>query len=121
VSYPVNYTISGNANPWGYFSIDVKGLPLPGDCTSSTGVSFSDGKATLTDSAGTIQDGGWDFEPAVLVCNSGPPPTGKTFSIGLSAMEGGINVRPGDWVSGGYSFAFATNNHAATTVTVAAT
>ncbi len=48
----------------------------------------------------------------------GSPPVGKTFSMSNS-MEGDLaNIRPGDWISGGYSFKFVTSNHAATTYTV---
>ena len=52
----------------------------------------------------------------VLAC--GPPPNGKTFSMSNS-MEGDLaNIRPGDWISGGYSFKFTSSSHAATSYTV---
>ncbi len=45
----------------------------------------------------------------------------KTFSIGPSSMEGNLSaIRPGDWVSGGYSFKFVNSAHIATSFTVAA-
>jgi len=52
----------------------------------------------------------------VLACSA--PPPGKTFSMSNS-MEGDLaNIRPGDWISGGYSFKFITSGHAATAYTV---
>jgi hypothetical protein len=52
-----------------------------------------------------------------LTCG-GSPPVGKTFSMSNS-MEGDLsNIRPGDWISGGYSFKFVSTTHAATSYTV---
>lgn len=56
-----------------------------------------------------------------VVLNCGTPPTGKTFSIGPSSMEGNLFIHAGDWVSGGYSFSFVNNSHPATNYTVTAT
>jgi hypothetical protein len=47
--------------------------------------------------------------------------SGKTFTIGPSSMEGHLTISAGDWVSGGYSFAFKNGSHAATNFVVAAT
>lgn len=46
---------------------------------------------------------------------------GKSFSIGPSSMEGNLNIRPGDWISGGYNFKFVSSSHGATQYTVTAT
>jgi hypothetical protein len=51
---------------------------------------------------------------SVTVQSSSSTPTGKTFSIGPSSMEGAILISNGDWVNGGYSFSFANGGHAAT-------
>jgi hypothetical protein len=51
----------------------------------------------------------------------GPPPPGKSFSIGPSSMEGALTIHPGDWISGGYNFKFTSGNHPATAYTVTAT
>jgi hypothetical protein len=53
-----------------------------------------------------------------LTCGS--TPTGKSFSIGPSSMEGDLHISPGDWISGGYNFKF-TSSHGATAYTVIAT
>jgi hypothetical protein len=50
-----------------------------------------------------------------------PPPPGKSLEIGPSSMEGHLQILPGDWMSGGYSFKFASAAHVATTVTVSST
>ena len=47
-----------------------------------------------------------------------PPPTGKTFTIGPSSMEGHLKISAGTWFNGGYSFKFISNTHAATQFTV---
>jgi len=53
-----------------------------------------------------------------IVLSCGTAPTGKSFSMSNS-MEGDLaNIRPGDWISGGYSFKFISSSHAATTYTV---
>lgn len=78
------------------------------------------GSATLvtpTDSSTTtIVFSGDSASSRVLNCGS--TPQGKTFSMSNS-MEGDLaNIRPGDWISGGYSFKFASSSHAATQYTV---
>ncbi len=40
------------------------------------------------------------------------------LEIGPSSMEGHLRIRPGDWISGGYSFKFTDKRHGDTTVTV---
>jgi len=47
-----------------------------------------------------------------------PPPTGKTFTIGPSSMEGHLKITAGTWFNGGYSFKFISNTHLATQFTV---
>jgi hypothetical protein len=47
--------------------------------------------------------------------------SGKTFSIGPSSMEGNLTILPGDWISGGFSFAFKAGGHGATNYSVAST
>ena len=118
VKYPVNASVTGTADSSGAFLIDVKGLSLPGGCGSD--VTISPGVATLTDSTGLVI-GSFQNLPASLVCGLTPPPPGKALSIGPSSMEGNLNIRPGDWVSGGYSFVFVDGSHAATTVNVTST
>jgi uncharacterized repeat protein (TIGR01451 family) len=77
------------------------------DATACTGVKLNN-TATLTGSdLATLTDTG-DY-----ICN---PPSGKTFSIGPSSMEGAIKISNGDWVNGGYSF----KTNFSGTVTVAA-
>jgi hypothetical protein len=75
------------------------------------------GTAVLTTSDNQTVNVSIDFGGSnQLACGS--TPTGKTFSISNS-MEGDLsNIRPGDWISGGYSFKFTSSNHAATTYTV---
>lgn len=78
------------------------------------------GSITLTTpqdtSSRTIDFGGSSSSSVVLTCGTTPP--GKSFSMSNS-MEGDLsNIRPGDWISGGYSFKFVTSNHAATVYTV---
>lgn len=46
-------------------------------------------------------------------------PSGKSFTIGPSSMEGAIRISAGDWVNGGYSFKFV-SAHSATSFTVSA-
>jgi len=80
-------------------------------------VSFSGGTANLTFDSTTETGFPVDL-PLPLTCG---PPSGKTFDIGPSSMEGHLLIRPGDWISGGYSFKFVNGGHAATTVTVSST
>lgn len=79
------------------------------------------GTATLTTPTGetstlSIVFSGDSASSRVLTCGTTPP--GKSFSMSNS-MEGDLaNIRPGDWISGGYSFKFVSSSHAATAYTV---
>jgi hypothetical protein len=96
----------------------------------ATGANLSDsytvtGTATLTTptpsdtSTLPIDFGGNNSSSVVLTC--GTTPTGKSFSIGPSSMEGDLHISPGDWISGGYDFKFVSGSHPATAYTVVAT
>jgi hypothetical protein len=87
----------------------------------------------LTNTAGyppKHQDGGDSFtfdayndNVFLLTVTDGPtppPPTGKTFTIGPSSMEGHLKIDAGDFFNGGYSFKFKSNTHAATQFSVTA-
>ena len=89
----------------------ASGLPLNDNYVAS-------GTAVLTTPSDTSSLS-IDFgNQGTLTCSTAPPPTGKTFSMSNS-MEGDLaNIRPGDWISGGYSFKFTSSSHAATTYTV---
>ena len=112
----VSNHIDTNADASGHFDVTVPGFTLPGACKGT--VSFSGGSASLTFN-GTTETNKVIVLPSPLFC--GTPPTGKTFDIGPSSMEGHLLIRPGDWISGGYSFKFVNGGHAATTVTVSST
>ena len=86
--------------------------PLSGDFTVS-------GSASLLENS--VVDNTVDISFSTPTFSCGAPPTGKTFSIGPSSMEGNLFIQAGDWVSGGYSFSFVTNTHPATNYTVTAT
>jgi hypothetical protein len=120
----VDFTVTGqiktNADSNGDFSETISGIPLPGACTNAT-VSFSGGSANLTHDNTTETGIGVVDLPSTLDCTTTPPPSGKTFDIGPSSMEGHLLIRPGDWISGGYSFKFVNGVHDASTVTVSST
>jgi len=82
--------------------VTVPGNPLPTSCDDV--VTFSQGNANLTFN-GTTEPGFAVNLPLPLSCSAEQPP-GKMFEIGPSSMEGHLLIRPGDWVSGGYSFVF---------------
>ena len=116
VDFPVSGHVDTHADVNGHFDETVDGFTLPGACTNAI-VSFSGGSANLT--FGSTTETGFPVDlPSTLSC--GTPP-GKTFNIGPSSMEGHLLIRPGDWISGGYSFKFVNGGHAATTVTVSST
>ena len=69
---------------------------------------------------GSTADGGLSAQDSGSISCT-PPTQGKTFDIGPSSMEGHLVIRPGDWVSGGYSFVFTNGSHPAETVTVSST
>jgi len=127
VDYSFNVTENGNTIPVtghidttadqnGNFSATQSNLSLPTSCTAS--VSFSGGSATLTFN-GNVESGFGVTLPSTLSC--GTPPTGKSLEIGPSSMEGHLQIRPGDWISGGYSFKFVNGGHGDETVTVSST
>jgi len=86
--------------------------PLSGDFTVS-------GTASLLEDSNVQNTIDIGFSTSTFSC--GTPPTGKTFSIGPSSMEGNLFIHAGDWVSGGYSFKFVSGGHPATNYTVTAT
>jgi hypothetical protein len=73
---------------------------LPGACDDI--VEFTNGWATMS----TTEEGFLANLPSTLSCYATPPPPGKTLEIGPSSMEGHLLIRPGDLISGGYSFVF---------------
>ena len=113
VDYPVTFQFDTTTDANGDFSESISGFPLPGDCDA--GIEFTNGWATLN----TSESGFLATLPSSLSCSS--PPPGKTLEIGPSSMEGHLLIRPGDWISGGYSFVFVNGGHAATTLTVTST
>ena len=113
--YHVAGKVDTNADASGNFSETIQGIQLPNACKDT--VSFSAGTATLTFN-GTVESGFGVTLPDTLFCSTTPPPPGKSLEIGPSSMEGHLQIRPGDWISGGYSFKFVNGGHAATTVTV---
>jgi len=118
-SHGIDYQVTGqfqtttDAN--GDFNDTISGLTLPGNCDET--VEFTNGNSTMN----TTEVGFFASLPSALSCSSTPPPPGKTLAIGPSSMEGHLLIRPGDWISGGYSFVFVNGGHAATTVTVTST
>jgi hypothetical protein len=96
----------------GNYSVTVPDLPAPVDCTDTFDVTAD---ASLTFPNGFTATA--SFSGATLGGCS--PPQGKTFGIGPSSMEGALKIRPGDWISGGYSFKFD-GHQGATTYAVTA-
>ncbi len=88
VDYPVTGQINTNADSNGNFSATKPGT-LPGACANAT-VSFSLGSANLTFN-NTTETGFHVDLPSTLTCG---PPSGKTFDIGPSSMEGHLLIRP---------------------------
>jgi hypothetical protein len=118
IDYPVSGQIHTTADANGNFSETIPGLTLPGSCNDT--VSFSAGSAILTFN-GSTESGFNVYLPSTLDCSTTPPPPGKPLEIGPSSMEGHLLIRPGDWISGGYSFVFVNGGHPAETVTVSST
>ena len=117
VVYHVTGKVNTNADANGNFSETIAGNQLPNGCKDV--VSFGNGTATLTFNGNT--EGPFDVNtPGPLFCGGNPPP-GKSLEIGPSSMEGHLQIRPGDWISGGYSFKFVSGSHPDTTVTVSST
>ena len=118
VDYLVSNHVDTNSDANGDFAVTVPGFAMPGTCNDT--VSFSVGSASLTFNGTTETNFAVEL-PTTLFCTPPPPPPGKTFDIGPSSMEGHLLIRPGDWVSGGYSFKFVSGSHPASTVTVTST
>ena len=91
--------------------------PLSGDFSVSGTASLIETDSNNVSTTQNTVDMG--FSSQSFSC--GAPPSGKTFSIGPSSMEGNLFIHAGDWVSGGYSFSFVDGNHPATNYTVTAT
>jgi len=119
----VSKHIDTNSDGQGNFSVTVDHNPLPGGCVGTVEFSgFFGGEASLTfgNPPNTVTEIGFPATlPSTLNCNT--PPPGKTFDIGPSSMEGHLLIRPGDWISGGYSFKFDNGSHPASVVTVSST
>jgi hypothetical protein len=115
----LEYTVSGQVHTntvgeVGVFNETIEGIQLP--ITTDDDVVFIPGTATLT--VNGVTDTGFVVEvPSPLHCGGVTPP-GKMLEIGPSSMEGHLQIRAGDWISGGYSFKFVSGSHPASTVTV---
>jgi hypothetical protein len=99
----------------GPYSVTIPDIQMPVDCahdifeiTAQANITFPGGN-TIGNSFGPI------------FTDQCSPPEGKTLDIGPSSMEGHLQIRPGDWISGGYSFKFVSGGHGDTTVTVTST
>jgi hypothetical protein len=116
-------TIHTNSDANGTISVSIPGNPLNVPCTGKV-VNFGIITASLQVD-GDIPEGFGFNPPAALDCTGTPPPppppTGKSLEIGPSSMEGHLQIRPGDFISGGYSFKFASGTHAASVVTITST
>ena len=115
IPYHITGSVTTTADASGNFSEEIEGIQLPNACKDT--VSFSNGTATVTTN-GTVETGFTINLPDTLFCSGTPPPSGKALEIGPSSMEGHLQIRPGDWISGGYSFKFVNAGHGDTTVTV---
>jgi len=111
ITTTVPRSISVTGDGQGHYSVTVPDIPSTVDCTDTFDVTA---EASLKFSDNFTAKG--TFTGGILGGCS--PPEGKTFDIGPSSMEGHLLIRPGDWISGGYSFVFVDGGHAATTVTV---
>jgi hypothetical protein len=109
------------------FVVDDSGNKTISDCLfwPTQGGVLSDNYIVTSATATLMTDAGESMTVNITFSGSttimcGPPPTGKSFSIGPSSMEGALTIKPGDWISGGYNFKFK-SAHPATAVTIAAT
>ena len=121
VSFVEQHSLNLTSDATGFFEGPTNPfmfLPLPGSC-SGHDVTFSTGQISFSFNGTPVQNG--TFEINLSDNLSCTPPQGKTFSIGPSSMEGHILIRPGDWVSGGYSIKFVDGAHIDSTVTVTST
>jgi hypothetical protein len=115
----LEYTVSGQVHTntvgeVGVIDETIAGIALP--IPTDDDVVFIPGTATLT--VNDVTETGFVVDvPATLHCGSATP-QGKMLEIGPSSMEGHLQIRPGDWISGGYSFKFVSGSHPASTVTV---
>jgi len=116
ISYPVSGQIVTNTDAAGnYGPLTVSGKVLPGGCAGSV-VEFSPIEAVAVSGADRDE---FNFPgPVTMDCTTPPPPPGKPFDIGPSSMEGHLLIRPGDFISGGYSFKFVSGSHPPEAVTV---
>jgi hypothetical protein len=119
------YTVQGDvdvtADSHGAFDVTLTDLPLPLSCDDVV-VYFSNGFASISFNGGAIEGGFTiNLPDTPFFCDDEEPTPGKTFDIGPSSMEGRLLIRPGDWISGGYSFKFVNGGHASSTVTAAST
>ena len=96
----------------------VPETPWPGGSLTTTCVLT--GSATLTSSGSMVPISINGSTSPTLTCGT-TTGGGKSFSIGPSSMEGDLHISPGDFISGGYNFKFASGSHAATLYTVVAT
>src|SRR6266853_4011241 len=118
----VQNVINTNADSSGSFSVTIDHNSLGTACGDS--IAFSNPTTSLKFNGGPIEitGGTVNFFPETLFCGPPPPPPpGKTFDIGPSSMEGHLLIRPGDWISGGYSFVFVNGGHPEELVTVSST
>ena len=120
ITYHVASKVETNADANGNFAATVDSIPLPNACKGL--VQFPNtGKATLIFNGITSELVDRPINtPGDLFCGGNPPP-GKSLEIGPSSMEGHLQIRPGDWISGGYSFKFVSASHPDTAVTVSST
>lgn len=135
VTFSISYTITLTPTS-GTPIVITSSIPVTPDSNSnfSTTVSNSlgplSGDFSVTGSASLVETDSnnnsvtqntVDISFSTPTFSCGTPPTGKTFSIGPSSMEGNLFIHPGDWVNGGYSFSFVDGSHPATNYTVTAT
>ena len=113
-------TLTATADNNGNMSVTSGPIPWMGSGCMNQNFTLGPGTATLTAPNGDTGSVDMSFD-VTNVNNCGNQPPGKTFTIGPSSMEGNLFIHPGDFVSGGYSFSFASGSHPATTYTVTAT
>jgi hypothetical protein len=114
-------TFTTNSDASGNFSLTVPGNVLHVACSGKL-VTFGNITGTLSvngSGMGTFPQGA--PTPPVMDCTNPPPPPGKPLEIGPSSMEGHLQIRAGDFISGGYSFKFVSGGHGAEAVTVSST
>ena len=110
---------NSDASGSGNFSVSIPGNTLHVGCSGKM-LSFGMITSILTTNVGSDQFLSDAPTPNVLDCTI-TPPTGKSLEIGPSSMEGHLQIRAGDFISGGYNFKFVSGGHGAETVTVSST